>query len=94
MKKENGGIGFSDLSKKDQVLFALIITLSLVVFVLAVLQLLSIWEESIKVYIPRLAVTMLLQAAYQWEKDKRLVWMYIGVAVFLAICSVLIIFVV
>lgn len=94
MKKEDGRIGFSDLSKRDQVLFGCIMSLSLVVFVLAVLQILSIWEESIKVYIPLLAVTMVFQAAYQWGKDKRLVWMYIGVAVFLAICSALIIFVV
>ena len=94
MKKETGGIGFSDLSKKDKILFSCIIALSLVVFVLAVLQLLSIWEESIKVYIPLLAVTMVLQAAYQWEKEKKLVWMYLGVAAFLAVCSILIIFVV
>ena len=94
MKREDRKIGFSDLSKKDQVLFVGITALSLVAFVLAVLQLISVWEESIKVYVPLLAVTMVLQAAYQWEKEKRLVWMYAGVALFLAVCSVLIIFVV
>ncbi|MBQ8814530.1 MAG: hypothetical protein IJZ85_08560 [Lachnospiraceae bacterium] len=94
MRKEDGKIGFSDLSRRDQILFVCIIALSLVVFVLAVLQLISIWEDSIKIYIPLLAVTMVLQAAYQWDKDKRMVWMYIGVAVFLAICSALILFVV
>ena len=92
MKKNKNKVemGFKDLTPKERVLTVAIMGLSAVIFVLAILQLVCIWEASIKIYVPLMAVMMVLQAVLSWEKNRKTSYMYLGVAAFLVICSVFI----
>lgn len=85
-------LGLKDMDPQERILVIAITALSVVIFVLAVLQLIAVWEESIKVYVPLMAVMMLLQAKLSWAKNRKLSKFYVGVAIFLLLCAVLVIF--
>ena len=62
--------------------FVSILSISLIVIVLCVLQLMGIWEESRYLTQPLLGVLLLLQAADQWRQKNR------GTAIF-SMCAAL-----
>lgn len=83
---------------KDRSLLHKIITVvsllsALSVIVLAVLQLLDIWNEAIDVCVPMMGVTMLCQAYTQWNSSRKVAFFSIGTAVFIFLCSIAVFFV-
>lgn len=66
---------------------------ALSVIVLAVLQLLDIWNEAIDVCVPMMGVTMLCQAYTQWNSSRKVAFFSIGTAVFIFLCSIAVFFV-
>ena len=57
---------WKNMTTQDRIINVLIIILSVAVIVLAALQLLGIWENSINVYEPLLGVILLQQAFPRW----------------------------
>ncbi len=88
---DKGRIGFHDLEPKDKVLTVAIVVLSVLILVLVVLQLCGVWEDSIKVYEPLMAVMFILQSRVSWRKNRRISYFYLAAAGFMLICAVMII---
>lgn len=76
---------WSKLSKPDKIINALIIVLSVAVIILAALQLLGIWDNSINVYEPLVGVILLLQAKLFWRKNRKIAVMQLCAAGFVFI---------
>ena len=66
---------------------------SLSVVVLAVLQILEVWERAIHVFMPLMGVTMLCQGYIQWNNSRKVAYFSIGTAVFIFICAIVVFFV-
>jgi len=66
---------------------------SVSVIMLASLQLLSIWENAINIFVPLLGVLMLTQGLLQWRRNKKLAVFSLCVAIFIFIISFIINFV-
>ena len=66
---------------------------SVSVIMLAFLQLLSIWENAINIFVPLLGVLMLTQGVLQWRKNKKLAVFSLCAAIFIFIISFIINFV-
>ena len=75
------------MTARDRIIHVLIIILSAAVIVLAALQLLGIWENSINVYEPLVGVVLLLQAKLFWKKDRKIAVMQLCAAGFVFICA-------
>lgn len=85
-------------NRKDVPLIHKIVTVisvlaSLSVVVLAVLQILDVWNAAINVCIPLMGVTMLCQAYIQWNNSRKVAYFSIGTAVFIFACAIVIFFV-
>ena len=63
---------WNNMTTRDRIINVLIIILSVAVIVLAALQLLGIWENSINVYEPLIGVVLLLQAKLFWTKNRKI----------------------
>ena len=63
---------------------------SLSVVILAILQMLDVWEQAINVFVPLLGVINLCQAYMQWESSRKLAYFSLGTAVFIFICAIII----
>jgi len=71
----------------DKIINVLIIIFSVAVIVLAALQLLGIWEDSINIYEPLIAVVLLLQAIYHWKKNRTVAIISLCAAGFVFACA-------
>ena len=91
-KKSRVELGFKDLEPQERVLTIALMVLSGVVFVLAILQLVAIWEASIKIYVPLMAVMMLIQAKLSKKTNPRMMKTYLILAAVLVVISALLIF--
>ena len=78
---------WNNMTTRDRIINALIIILSVAVIVLAALQLLGIWEDSINVYEPLVGVVLLLQAKLLWTKNRKIAVMQLCAAGFVFICA-------
>ena len=66
---------------------------SLSVIVLAVLQMLDVWDQAINLFMPLMGVTMLCQGYMQWNNSRKVAYFSIGTAIFIFICSIIVFFV-
>lgn len=81
---------WSKLSKTDRIINLLIVLLSVTVILLAALQLLGIWEDSINVYEPLIGVVLLLQSIYHWKKNRTVAVISLCAAGFIFACAIVI----
>ena len=81
---------WNNMTTRDRIINALIIILSVAVIVLAALQLLGIWENSINVYEPLIGVVLLLQAKLFWKKNRKIAIFQLFAAVFIFACAIVI----
>ena len=75
------------MTTQDWIINVLIIALSVAVIVLAALQLLDIWENSINAYEPLIGVVLLLQAKLFWRKNRKIAVVQLCAAGFVFICA-------
>ena len=78
------------MNTRDRIINVLIIILSAAVIVLAALQLLGIWENSINVYEPLVGVVLLLQAILFWKKNRKIAVLQLCAAGFIFACAIVI----
>ena len=81
---------WNSLSKSDRIINLLIVILSVAVVLLAALQLLGIWEDSINVYEPLIGVVLLLQTIYHWKKNRTVAIISLCAAGFIFACAIVI----
>ena len=81
---------WNNMTTRDRIINALIIILSVAVIVLAALQLLGIWENSINVYEPLIGVVLLLQAQLFWKKNRKIGVLQLCAAGFIFACAIVI----
>ena len=81
---------WTNMTTQDRIINALIIILSVAVIVLAALQLLGIWENSIDVYEPLIGVVLLLQAVYHWKKNRNVAIISLCASGFIFACAIVI----
>jgi hypothetical protein len=72
----------------EKVLTLVMMPCSLAVLILAILQLVGIWEDAINVYEPLLGVMMLCQAGIAWKKNRKAAYLYLGVAALIFIVAI------
>ena len=81
---------WNTMTTQDRIINVLIIIFSIAVIVLAALQLLGIWKNSINVYEPLIGVVLLLQAIYHWKKNRTVAIISLCVAGFIFACAIVI----
>lgn len=79
--------GWNKMTRSAWIVNILIIVLSGAVVVLAALQLLGIWEDSIKVYEPLIGIVLLLQAFCHWKKNRTVAIISLCAAGFIFVCA-------
>lgn len=80
---------------KERTLFGKILLVtgmitSISVIILAFLQLIGIWEDSIKVYGPLMAVTMIIQTVENWKSNRNVAYLSIIAAIVILTATVVI----
>ena len=68
------------------------IVLSVAIMVLAVMQLFGIWKYAINVMEPLMGLLMLINAYQNWKQNRLVAYFSIGVAIFIFIVSIVILF--
>ena len=63
------------------------------VVILALLQLFGVWKDAAYVYMPLMAMTMLVQAFQNRKQSKSIMFLSLGVAAFITVVWVLVLFV-
>ena len=81
---------WKNITTQDRIINVLIIIFSMAVIVLAALQLLGIWKNSINVYEPLIGVVLLLQAIYHWKKNRTVAIISLCAAGFIFTCAIVI----
>ncbi|MDF2820118.1 MAG: hypothetical protein K0R15_559 [Clostridiales bacterium] len=66
------------------------ITCSIIVIILALIQLIGIWDKAIYINEPLLGIVMLIQAIEHWEKNRKLAIFSLGVSLFVFVCAIVI----
>lgn len=84
---------WKDLSAKQKIISIVSISTSAVVVIFSMLQIFGIWKNAIYVFLPLLAVVNSCQAYLQWKTSRKTAYICIGTAVFILICTLVIIFV-
>lgn len=68
------------------------IVISILVIVLALMQLLNVWDNAINVFEPLLGVLMIIQAIENWKINRKMSYYLLFVAIFIFIVAIIIIF--
>jgi len=68
------------------------IVLSIAIMTLAILQIFGIWNKAINIMEPLMGLLMLVNAYQNWGKNRLVAYVSIGVAIFIFIVSILILF--
>ncbi len=84
---------WKDAPLLHKVVTVISILASLSVIVLAVLQMLDIWDQAINIYVPLMGITLLCQAYMQWNTSRKVAYFSIGSAAFIFICAIVVFFV-
>ena len=84
---------WKDTALLHKVVTVVSILASLSVIVLAVVQLLDVWDQAINVYVPLMGVVLLCQAYTQWKTSRKVAYFSIGSAVFIFVCAIVVFFV-
>ncbi len=72
---------------------ALSIIASVAVIVLAVLQIVGVYDRAINILVPLMGVTQLCQAYLQWNSSRKVAYFSLGTAIFIFICAIIVFFV-
>ena len=83
----------TDLPAAHIVVTGISIAASLAAAVLAILQLLNVWEQAANMYVPLLGVTNLCQAYLQWKTSRKVAYVCLAAAVFIFACAFVVFFV-
>ena len=78
---------WTSLSSTHKVVTVISVVVSDFVALFAILQLLNIWDTAIDVCLPLLGVVDLCQAYLQWDTNRKIAYLGIGIAAFIFICS-------
>lgn len=78
---------WKNLSSVHKVVSVISVVASAFVMLFAILQLLNIWDAAINVCLPLLGMVDLCQAYLQWDINRKIAYLDIGVAAFIFICS-------
>ena len=78
---------WKSLSVTHRVVTVISVIVSAFAVFFAVLQLLNVWDAAINVCLPLLGVVDLCQAYLQWNTNRKIAYLNIGVAAFILICS-------
>ncbi|MDO4810700.1 MAG: hypothetical protein Q3985_02025 [Eubacteriales bacterium] len=78
------------LSMPQKIVTIASLCIGVLVILFSVLQICGIWDKAICVFEPLLATVFLCQAYLQWQSSRKIAYGYIGVAIFIFICSVVI----
>lgn len=65
----------------------LTVFMSLSVVVIAVLQILELWNEAMKLCLPIMGIIMFCQAFLQWETNRKIAYFSIAAATFSFVCT-------
>lgn len=63
---------------------------SVLIIILATLQLTQVWENAIYAYMPLIGIVNLCHACLHWEKNRKLAYFSAGTAAFIFICALLV----
>lgn len=74
--------------KNKKFLFILRLTVSILVILFALIQILGIWDKAIYVAAPLVGVVMLIQALQEWKKSRGLAIISLICAAFIFICAI------
>lgn len=77
----------------EKVLYVLSGICSIIIIILASMQILGIWKNAADIFEPVLGVLMLIQAIQNWRKNKKVAIFSLCVAIFIFICAIIIFFI-
>lgn len=69
------------------------IIISVAIVVLALLQLLNVWENAAYVYIPLMGIMMVIQGIQEWKRSRGLAIFSLCTAAFMFVCTFVVYFV-
>ena len=78
---------WKNLSIAHKVVTIIFVVVNAFVLLFAVLQLLNIWDKAINICIPLFGIADLCQAYLQWNTNRKIAYLEIGLAVFIFICT-------
>ena len=78
---------WTSLSSRHKVVTVISVVISALAALFAILQLLNVWDAAIDICIPLLGVVDLCQAYLQWDTNRKIAYLDIGIAAFIFICS-------
>ena len=81
---------WKEMSVINRIAAVVSIVSGVAVIALAAVQLLDVWEGAINIYMPLLGVINLCNAVTEWQRSRRRAYMTLGVAVFIFICSAIV----
>lgn len=84
---------FKEKSKYEKITCVVCIISSIIVIVFAVLQILDVWNGAIAVCEIFMGVSMIAQAILQWKRNKGIALFSLGVAAFIFIVAIFVLFV-
>lgn len=74
----------------EKVLIVAKITCSVFIIILALMQLIGIWDKAIDIFEPLLGILMIIQAMENWIKNRRLAIFSLCAALFVFACAIFI----
>lgn len=75
----------------EKVLIITKISCSVFIIILALMQLIGIWDKAIDIFEPLLGILMIIQAIESWKKNRRLAIFSLCAALFVFVCVIVII---
>ena len=86
-------INWSEMSLSNKIIRVFAIAVSLAAAVLAIVQILGVWDKAINVCCPLLGIEMLCQTYLQWNVSRKIAYCNLASGVFVVICSVIVFFI-
>lgn len=80
-------------STSEKILSLFVSICSIIIIVLAFMQILGIWENSINVFEPLLGVVILIQAIQNWKKNKIVAIFSLCASIFIFLVAIFIFFI-
>ena len=84
---------WKDTPTSHKVVAVVSVIVSLVVVMLAILQIFEIWTQAINLCIPLTGVNLLCQTFIQWNTSRKTAYFSLGCAAFIFTCAIVVFFV-
>lgn len=81
---------WSEKQRNEKIMFALRLLCSISIIVLAVMQILDIWNKAIYIFEPLLGVLMLIQTIENWKKNRKVAIISLLAAIFIFLVTIFI----